>query len=93
MSCFGPPSAGDGSLPMIKFAPAGVGWPSILFSGGASWIGPLQLPNLPFTVTLAGVLPYFYFSVLYDAEKGIIGLKRRKTPIKSGFLTTTATLT
>jgi hypothetical protein len=35
------------------------------------------VPNLPRTVILAGLLPYFNFTILYDADHSVIGLKRR----------------
>jgi hypothetical protein len=60
-----------------KFAAEGVGRPLIQWSGGPSWISTIHEPNLRRTVILAGALPYFNFSVLYDADKGVIGLKRR----------------
>jgi hypothetical protein len=47
------------------------------FSGFPWSIITMHVPNQPRTAILAGVLPYFDFSVHYDAEHSVIGLKRR----------------
>jgi hypothetical protein len=47
------------------------------YSSLPSRIGMMLVPNLPRTGILAGLFPYFAFSVLYDAEHSVIGLKRR----------------
>jgi hypothetical protein len=50
-------------------------------SGLTSWISTTLMPNQPRMSINAGMLPYFDFSVLYDAEKGVIGLKRREPSV------------
>jgi hypothetical protein len=46
-------------------------------SGRSSRLSTGVVPEQPRTRISAGSLPYFTFSVLYDAEQSVIGLKRR----------------
>jgi hypothetical protein len=43
----------------------------------ASRVGTRNDPHLPRPAMVAGVLPYFAYEVMYDAERGLIGLKPR----------------